>query len=150
MSRQYEQYVDTALVGLTSPIDHYLDGYPFASLLRIEDPGLPTEKHTLISLYDPVVAEIEVLNSNQIKITFSAPFTGYVRFFLGDSTDLVSRTNELQADIDFIYGQLDERVMTTRWMQMNALRDNQLSTLKAELDALKASHESLKNKVDRL
>ncbi len=150
MARQYEQYIDTSIHGSVVIVDHNLEAYPIVSFLRVTDPGLEEEKQTLISLFDPILTELEVLNHNQVKVTFSGLFTGYFRAFKGDVQDIGSRLDDIEEDVDFIYDQLDTRVLTNRWAQMNALRDSQIADLKALITEQAVKFETLKNRVDRL
>jgi hypothetical protein len=145
--RAFEQYIDTDIHGLIVTVPHNLKAFPTVSFLRVET-GPP--KQTLISLFDPIITEVEALNSNEVKVTFSGVFTGYVRAITGDSQDFDKRIDTIEEDINFIYTRLDTYATSSQLTQLSSLRDQQHKELQDQVDDLNTQLESLTNRVDNL
>jgi hypothetical protein len=145
--KRFEMYLDTSIYGMIITVRHGLSGYPIPSLLRV-DTVTNTQKY--LSLYDPAIVSIEPLNQQEAKLTFASPFTGYIRFYEADVTDLLQRILDLEDDVSYIYKQLDLRVVTTRWTQMNSYHDTQIQDLTNQITELKGQIELLNNRLNSL
>lgn len=146
MSRVYSQYIDTDVNGLIVTITHNLSTLPYVSFVKLG----AGDKLTAISIYDPIFTEIEYLNLNEIKVTFSGTFKGHFRGLAGDETDLQADILDVQEDVNFLYERLKAFPSDSKFKQINALRDAQHSDLSARVDALSTALTSLKNRVDSL
>lgn len=147
MAKAYQQYIDTDIHGLVNVIAHNLNGQPFVSIIIVED---GTDKLLDLPLSDSLIGEVEFINYNEVKVTFTDTFKGYFRALLADVRDLSEQIADNQEDINFIYTRLDTMVPYNKWTQMNALRDKQISDLNDEIDDLDTRLQSLKNRVDNL
>ena len=147
MAKQFDLYIDTAVLTEIVVVNHNLGGYPIINMTKV-DPISGDE--TYLSLYDPIIVSALIVDTNNIKVTFSGPFTGHLRAIVGDLDDLWQELVCIKNDINFIFKQLDLRAPSSRLSQLGTLVTQQMEALKNQIAAQATQLTTLTNRVNNL
>jgi len=126
-------YVDTSTSGLIIVVEHNLDGTPDLFLTELD-----SGKEKYVSLYDPRISEIKTLDSDNIQLTFAAPFAGYLELMLVEVDDpsVNERLLALEERYLSMIATIEGRASKDQWIQMNTLIEGQISSLQSQIDNL--------------
>jgi hypothetical protein len=149
MYAKYEKYIDTAVDGLIFDIEHNLKtSSPSVSLY--EPVGLADLR--LISLYDSRIGFIESKGLNVTRVSFSAPFQGYINLvdIKNSKPDLENRISKIETSLNSAIQQQKSFTTISQWKEMNNLEEQELQDVKQALDDLQTQVISLKEEVANL
>jgi outer membrane murein-binding lipoprotein Lpp len=141
-------YIDTAAEGsLVIQIAHNLGGTAYPFLYELDNGN-----KVFISLYDPRIAEFKNLDDDNIQITFSSNWAGYLDVFVFNVKTRSSATQieELQAKVDELTVLFNQYVTKKTSTLMNNYFDQKLKEQDATDADLQAQIDTLRNDVDSL
>ena len=135
MNNRVSRYVDTNVIGsLVVQIEHNLDGTVYPHLYTVDGSG----HKVVLSLYDPIIAEIKHLDSNITQITFTGAFQGYVDlvFINVAMSSIEARLAHLEKKTVELQEVSEALVNGTQWRQMNTYIFSQMDKLKSDITDL--------------
>jgi hypothetical protein len=149
MYSKYDKYIDTAVDTLVFDIEHNLKTNQ--PLVFLYEPSGLTDLRS-VSLYDSRVGFIESRGLNVSRVSFNAPFQGYISFVDIKNTkpDLESRIQRIETSLSNAIQQQKSFVTLSQWKEMNNLEDSQLGDLKTQIESLENQLNALRQEVDNL
>lgn len=149
MYANYQKYIDTVTDGLVFDIEHNLKTL-VPSVQLYEPVGLSDFR--LVSLYDSRIGFIESKGLNVTRVSFSAPFQGYISFIdiKNSKPDLENRILKIETSLNSAIQQQKSFTTLSQWKEMNNLEEQELTNVKLALDVLSTQVASLKEEVDNL
>jgi hypothetical protein len=149
MYAKHEKYIDTAVDGMIFDIEHNLKTMmPLASLY--EPIGLTDFRS--VSLYDSRVGFIESKGLNVSRVSFSAPFQGYISFLdiKNAKPSLEDRLNKIESTISSAIQQQKSFTTISQWKEMNNFEEKELQVLRSAINVLSNQLSSLEEEVKNL
>lgn len=146
---RYNKYIDTAVDGIIFDLEHNLStNTPLVFLY--EPVGLSDLK--AVSLYDSRIGSLESKGLNVIRVSFNAPFQGYISLvdIKNEKPDMDARASKLEISLSNTIQQQKNFVTLSQWKEMNNLLDNNSENLKDAIVALQSQIDSLKNDIEFL
>jgi len=145
--KKHKIFIDTASAGLVSIVEHNLCGTP---LVTLTDYDSGQEVYT--SLYDPRVAELKVLDKDNVQISFASSFKGYLYLHVLeiDAFTPEERIKLLEEKYLSLLQGMDTLTNKDQWIQMNNLLSQQTDTLENRVHALETTLQFLTDTVGNL
>jgi len=149
MYSKYDKYIDTAVDGLVFDIEHNLKSM-MPLVFLFEPVGLSDLRS--VSLYDSRVGFIESKGLNVSRVSFNAPFQGYISFLDIKNTKpgLDERISRIETSLSNAIQQQKSFVTLSQWREMNNLQDSNLESVKDELNSFQNQLSALKEEVNNL
>lgn len=149
MYAKYDKYIDTAVDGLIFDLEHNLKTNQ--PLVFIYEPVGLTDLRS-VSLYDSRIASLESRGHNIIRVSFNAPFQGYISLvdIKNQKPELSGRIDKLESGLSSAIQQQKNFVTLSQWKEINNLFDQQNQELKDAVSALQSQINSIKQEVENL
>ena len=149
MYSRYDKYIDTAVDTLVFDIEHNLK--TVQPLVFLYEPSGLTDLRS-VSLYDSRVGFIESKGLNVSRVSFNAPFQGYISFvdLKNSKPDLENRISRIEVSLSNAIQQQKSFVTLSQWKEMNNLEDSEITSLKEELASFENQLKALREEVDNL
>jgi hypothetical protein len=149
MYAKYEKYIDTAVEGFIFDIEHNLKS--ITPLVFLYEPVGLTDFRS-VSLYDSRIGFIESKGLNVSRVSFNAPFQGYISFvdIKNSKPDLETKISKLESSLSNTIQQQKSFVTLSQWKEMNNLEEADNQAIKDSLDFLQRQFLLLKEEVDTL
>lgn len=148
MAKQFNYYIDTnALETLAVTVTHNLGSTPIINMTSV---NTVSDDETYLSIYNPIIVSVEVVDPNNTLVTFSGAFTGWFRAIAGDLNDSQMEFINIKNDVNFIFKQLDLRATGSRLTQLGELFTVQMQGIQSQLAAMTVQLTTLTNRVNNL
>lgn len=149
MYAKYDKYIDTAVDGSIFDIEHNLKS--IMPLVFLYEPVGLTDLRS-VSLYDSRVGFVESQGLNISRVSFNAPFQGYISFVDIKNTkpDLESRISRLETSLSSAIQQQKSFVTLSQWKELNNLEESDSQAVKEEITSLQTQFSALKEEVGNL
>ena len=140
-------FLDTNSMGLSIPIEHNLPATP--SFFITEKVGGET---VYVSLMDPRIAEIKVVDKNVVSIVFAAAFQGYMTLeaVVTDRPSDHDRLLVLEEKISNQLALIESKASLDKLTQIASLFSGQISNLQDQINDLQSQINSIKDDLSRL
>jgi transcriptional regulator CtsR len=105
-----------------------------------------------VSLYDSRVGFIESKGLNVSRVSFSAPFQGYISFLdiKNAKPSLEDRLNKIESTISSAIQQQKSFTTISQWKEMNNFEEKELQVLRSAINVLSNQLSSLEEEVKNL
>lgn len=149
MYGKYDKYIDTAVDGLIFDLEHNLK--TILPLVFLYEPVGLTDLRS-VSLYDSRIASLESKGQNITRISFNAPFEGYISLvdIKNQKPELSGRIDKLETSLSNAIQQQKNLVTLSQWKEMNNLLDQQNQELKDAVASLQKQIDSIKEDIENL
>lgn len=140
-------YLDTDASGLVIIVEHNSGGTPDVFLTEWDG-----SNEVYVSLMDARIAEIKVLDKDNVQFTFASTFKGYAElvYFESESPSQLDRIVSLEDKYLKQFELIEDKVSKSQWTQMNTLLSAQIEGLQGQVANLQSQINSLKSDVDAL
>ena len=149
MYSRYNKYIDTAVDGIIFDLEHNLStNTPLVFLY--EPVGLSDLK--AVSLYDSRIGSLESKGLNVIRVSFNAPFQGYISLvdIKNQKPDMDARVSKLETSLSNTIQQQKNFVTLSQWKEMNNLNDSRVQEIIDAIASLENQISSLKQDIENL
>lgn len=145
--KKAEAFLDTNIAGLVIIVEHNLDNIPDIFLTE-----LVLGQQLYVSLMDARIAEIKVLDSDRIQITFASAFIGFIEMLSVDVDNPSDHDRIIRLEQDSVnkLELIESKTSKDQWIQMNTLLSSQITTLQDQVVDLQSQINLLRADLDAL
>lgn len=126
--------IDTEVSGLVIQVEHNLEDVVYPFLFQHEEFG----QLKLVSLYDPIIAEVKIIDKNIFQVSFTGEWKGFLHLVKLNvsGAEYLSRLEGLEKKSALLQDQINMLVNSAQWKQMNTYILSEVDKLKKEIEKL--------------